>query len=1060
MYTRSVATAMLAAALFVCGPTRAGERVIIELNDGAKVEAEVLKKDELVLHVVIGGQVLTLDRAEIKSLRSVDGDEETVEDVREFQFYRTAKRSVKSVSALAEELGPAIVSVRTPTGTGTGWFCRPDGYLVTNHHVVAGEQSISVTLFRKEEDRFEKQAFRKVKLIAMDANLDLALLKIEEDLGMEIPQLYVGDSSELSEGDVAFTIGNPLGLERSTSQGIVSKVNRNVDGRLYIQTTAPINPGNSGGPLFNDRGEVVGVVNMGYRNQDGLHFAIPSVYVREFLDNVEAFAFDADNPNAGVRYMEPPLTATDGSIAFTQSDFIKAGHGISSLALADMDGDGVEEVIFVNNAKGEIGIMRRRREDDPAEKTADFEDMNRVPDSERFKLDTHPVHNNISAIAVADMDGDGRPDIVFRGDVDGLAVLEQDGEGGFRAPRRVADFHVAKRIDALRVADVDGDGNLDIFALGAEEFGIFSEGKEKRQFPLAARYRDKIADFRLIDVNDDGRLDLLLFSVGKAYAGHVLLQNADGEFVAEEMIPSRLAGPVKPYAPGTGGLRFLTLDRGQNRLRELLLTQEEQDSKPGHLNIAVESVALKSGSGADEAFELVDLDGDGGLEIITADKGENEFLVFSAAEGGLAVARSPAPKGVSALKLFVAEDGSAVLFSNSAEDKLFGVSRVSPTGVTYPRPINTEGQVQWLWLGETAPGVTSLVWAEKLPKNQYVVQTVPAQALARKVLDGGQGSIDIEPKTLLFGKDEGSLKAAMVRKPGGLAFADFNADGEADLLVRWTHSGKESLYVGLGEGRFRTVIQDQEFLEEQKDQPLLVADIDGDGNEDVLLVQPGFVRVLRVDDKDKLYTAQQFNWKLDKVARLVPFPGGDAPRFVAVAGREGKIVEFDAENASFRLVATVDLTGLAGGRLKAGDLDGDGATDLVLASPGALHLLYNRDSRRALKPTNVFDARLDYFTYWNVFPADLTGDGKHEVLLFDSQKALFEIHRPGADGRLEPVLRTRLFEKTIFQRRERETTQVPQELAVGDVDGNGMADLVFILQDRIAVYLQGPAEQE
>ena len=100
-------------------------------------------------------------------------------------------------------------------------------------------------------------------------------------------------SAAVREGDTAFTIGNPLGLERSTAQGMVSKVNRNFSGRLYIQTTAPISPGNSGGPLFNDRGEIVGVINMGYMYRDGLNFAIPSTYVKEFLDNVDAFAFDA-----------------------------------------------------------------------------------------------------------------------------------------------------------------------------------------------------------------------------------------------------------------------------------------------------------------------------------------------------------------------------------------------------------------------------------------------------------------------------------------------------------------------------------------------------------------------------------------------------------------------------------------------------------------------------------------------------------------------------------------------------------------------------------------------
>ena len=178
--------------------------------------------------------------------------------------------------------------------------------------------------------------------------------------------------------------------------------------------------------------------------------------MKEFLDNVDAFAYDPDNPNAGIKYMETPFTASDNSMQFTECDFIKAGPRTSCLKLADMDGDGVEDVVFVNNNKGEICIVRRRREDEVEEQVVDFEDINRVPDSERFKLVTHPVNNNISSLAVADMNGDKRPDIVFHGDIDGLAVLDQKEDGSFASPRRIAEIEIAKRGDAIRVEDLQG----------------------------------------------------------------------------------------------------------------------------------------------------------------------------------------------------------------------------------------------------------------------------------------------------------------------------------------------------------------------------------------------------------------------------------------------------------------------------------------------------------------------------------------------------------------------------------------------------------------------------
>jgi serine protease Do len=90
------------------------------------------------------------------------------------------------------------------------------------------------------------------------------------------------------------------------SEGIVSTTNRENKGMVYIQTTAQVNPGNSGGPLFNRKGEVVGVVAWKLLFSEGLNFAIPIDYVQHFLDNRDAFAYDRDNPNNGRKYLPPP----------------------------------------------------------------------------------------------------------------------------------------------------------------------------------------------------------------------------------------------------------------------------------------------------------------------------------------------------------------------------------------------------------------------------------------------------------------------------------------------------------------------------------------------------------------------------------------------------------------------------------------------------------------------------------------------------------------------------------------------------------------------------------
>ena len=137
--------------------------------------------------------------------------------------------------------------------------------------------------------------------------LDLALLEIPMPPGVaRFSYAPLERQESIEVGQTVFAIGNPLGLERTLSQGVISTTRRSFDGLTYIQTDAAVNPGNSGGPLFNTRGEVVGITNMGILFGEGLNFAIPVRYVKDFLRNREAFVYAKDNPNSGHNYHQPP----------------------------------------------------------------------------------------------------------------------------------------------------------------------------------------------------------------------------------------------------------------------------------------------------------------------------------------------------------------------------------------------------------------------------------------------------------------------------------------------------------------------------------------------------------------------------------------------------------------------------------------------------------------------------------------------------------------------------------------------------------------------------------
>lgn len=280
----------------------------IVLKNGAELRGEVLKEREDAVVLDLGNTILTVPRADISIFEKATATAKTAAVQGEDIYFVEPGREAMTVEKNVQRVAESVVQIQTASGLGSGFIINKLGYVVTNQHVIAGEREITVVVYRKKPGGLEKQPFSKVKIIAMNGFLDLAILQIDDPAAEHLPFVPMGDSETLTQGQEVFAIGSPLGLERSVSKGIVSIRARENGGRWYIQSTTQINPGNSGGPLFNAQGEVVGVNNMKAAGVgvEGLGFSIPSNVLKLFLKNREAFAFDPRNPNSGFRYLPPP----------------------------------------------------------------------------------------------------------------------------------------------------------------------------------------------------------------------------------------------------------------------------------------------------------------------------------------------------------------------------------------------------------------------------------------------------------------------------------------------------------------------------------------------------------------------------------------------------------------------------------------------------------------------------------------------------------------------------------------------------------------------------------
>jgi len=215
-------------------------------------------------------------------LEDLDADERN-----NVRIYANVNKSVVNITTEAESVG--FFGDETSTGTGSGFVFDKEGRILTNFHVIQGADAVRVTLF--------DGSTHPARLIGADASNDVAVLVIEAPRDKLFP-VVMGDSSRVLVGQKVLAIGNPFGLERTLTTGIVSSLDRTLkakNGRTIkgiIQTDAAVNPGNSGGPLLNTRGQVIGmntaiVSNVG--QSAGISFAVPVNAITRILPQLIQF---------------------------------------------------------------------------------------------------------------------------------------------------------------------------------------------------------------------------------------------------------------------------------------------------------------------------------------------------------------------------------------------------------------------------------------------------------------------------------------------------------------------------------------------------------------------------------------------------------------------------------------------------------------------------------------------------------------------------------------------------------------------------------------------------
>ena len=264
------------------------------LSSKLDTKVKSLEESDAVLADVIGKQkndllnrIVFLENKSNSQIQSVLGqlqaselrNQQLVTDLEKNLGQKIQKLNVQSsdFSAIISTIIRSVVSVITDQGQGSGVFVYRQGYIITNHHVIENAQQVRVVTYDGKQHTATPIAFNAAK--------DIALLRIDDT---SYPMLPLANSDTAQVGERVVAMGNPGGLGFTVTEGIVSAVNRNIGGNLFIQTDVPINPGNSGGPLVNANSEVLGINTFKISNFEGVGFSVPSNVVKQLLDEIFA----------------------------------------------------------------------------------------------------------------------------------------------------------------------------------------------------------------------------------------------------------------------------------------------------------------------------------------------------------------------------------------------------------------------------------------------------------------------------------------------------------------------------------------------------------------------------------------------------------------------------------------------------------------------------------------------------------------------------------------------------------------------------------------------------
>ncbi len=745
------------------------------------------------------------------------------------------------------------------------------------------------------------------------------------------------------------------------------------------------------------------------------------------------------------------------SFGFALHESYPIDNQIGQLHAADLDGDGLNDLVVVNNLRSKINLLYNltgKTNLTAAANPPQPLDINQLPPDARFRIDSLPVDEHIGSMVVTDLNGDGRPDIAFYGDGRDLEVLYNQGTNGWSDPKRWHIEDGQMNANALAEGDLNGDGRTDLVLLGDNGSLYFLPQLPDHTLgePQKIPYSGTPQAVQIIDVNGDGRKDLLLVDWDSPTPFHFRLQNATGQLGSEIYFKTQ---PIRSYCAdnleGDAKTYIVTIAQNSGRAEVSQFVRKPAEVLSGAFRRGqFQILPLRKAEGTQRGLLWADVNGDGRPDLLVAQPDSGQISVYlQQPDGSLAEPHTfPTLAGVSQIAAANGDmNGRPDIFLLSQSENAVGVTQFDKNGrLPFPTLLPIDGKPLVMAVGALRPGAK--------PTLAIIVDRNGQRFLVTRAADGKTRTQKLSEK--------------FTSNPTMMAVQDVNQDGLPDLVVLIPY---EKIKVLLQKAR-------GDFDEEDVDPPggvieqpwLASADVDGDGKPELLLPQKNFVRAVVLEQEAKISgSTNQADWVF-RVKDQINGAAGDSRIAGATAvwngipqsGSTPAIFLLDAEHKQLTLcerdatgvwnvTRNVDLPVSDFSGLQTVALGNTNTPNIAFLGQNAVAWLSLTGEVWELEALDGYDTPVKDGNLNDVTTGDLNNDGRKELVFLEVAKNYLDIVSFNSHHKLVPATRWQVFEQHTF-RGNSDVSPEPREALVTDVTGDGKNDLIVVVHDRLLVY--------